>query len=444
MKKDIQGTFSAEIIDIALPENWGVVKKDGAVCFIPDGTGVVGDKVKINPLKKQKNYFFGEIIETEEDSPFKIAPKCPHFEKCGGCVLQNLQYDKQLEIKLKYLKKTLKSIGNVPENLLDDLSITPSKDLFGYRNKMEYSIGMFDEKVEVGLKERVSPIKQYSNQITPIKECAIFGDIASTIFETFKKFASDNMGVEYKKLVLKRGKNTGEIMVIIVTKNGDILKIDDLAEQMSDAIPELKSFYWVEETIDRHFGDIKKIFGQEYIEETIGDIKCRIYPQTFFQTNTYVANLIYNKITEFAGEAKQVLGLYCGSGAMEMFLSKTAKNVVGIDSDLMNIKNAVKNCEINSIENYSFYRRRVEKIKNLSFEADLLLINPPRTGLTKKAMEQVLALNVPRIIYLSCSPATLSRDIKKLQSASYTPKKIDAFDMFPHTSHVETVVLLEK
>ncbi len=444
MKKDIQGTFLAEIIDIALPESWGVVKKDGAVCFIPDGTGIVGDKVKINPLKKQKNYFFGEIIEITETSPFKVTPDCPHFDKCGGCVLQNLKYDKQLEIKLKYLKKTLKSIGSVKDDLLDNLSITPSKDLFGYRNKMEYSIKTVDGKTQVGLKERVSPIRQYTQQITPIKECAIFGKVASIIFDIFRNFADNNLGIDYKKLVLKRGKNTNEIMVVLVTTKGDILKIDDLAEQLNNAIPEIKSFYWVEETVDRHFGEIKKIFGQEYIEETIGKIKCKIYPQTFFQTNTYIANLIYDKIIEFADKTEQILGLYCGSGTMEMFLSKIAKTVIGIDSDLTNIKNAVQNCEINSIDNCKFYRRRVEKIKDLNFDADLLLVNPPRTGLTKKAMQQVLALNAPRMIYISCSPATLSRDIKRLQSASYTPKKVDAFDMFPHTSHIETVVLLEK
>ncbi len=444
MRKDIQGTFRAEIIDMALPENWAVVKKDGAVCFIPDGMGVVGDKVKVKPLKKQKNYFLGEIIKIEEDSPFKIKPECPHFYRCGGCVMQNIRYDKQLEIKAKYLKKTLKSMGNVSENLLEDLSITPSKDIFGYRNKMEYSIARYNGKIEIGLKERVSPLKQYSQQITPINECAIFGKVSATVFEIFKKFATATMKVEYKKLVLKRGANTGEIMVVLVTRNGEVIHIDGLAQQMKDAIAELKSFYWIEERKGRRFDRIKRIFGQEYIEETISGIKCKIYPQTFFQTNTHIAQLIYEKVSQFAGKTCQILGLYCGSGMMEMCLSKKTGNIVGIDSDLANIKSALQNCQSNSIENCKFYHSRVENIRKPSFEPDLLLINPPRIGLTKKAIQQVFALNIPRIIYVSCSPATLARDIKKFQNNSYTPKKIDAFDMFPHTSHIETVVFLEK
>ncbi|MFC1496258.1 23S rRNA (uracil(1939)-C(5))-methyltransferase RlmD [Candidatus Margulisiibacteriota bacterium] len=451
LKKFMAEEFIVEITDIALPKNFGVVKKDGEIMFLPNS--IPGQKVKVRKAKKKKGVQYLEFIMLMEESPHATNQPCPHSSKCGGCAFQNLSYEKQLELKQNYLNQTLSRIGKV--NLIPS-PISPSPGSFYYRNKMEYAFGEEDRKVVLGLRERTHPLKKYNRRAVPISECPIFSEQVKMIFpiilDFFNKYKHEK-GV-LRHLLIREGKNTNQLMVILVTKTKKIEKLEELAKRLIKNIPELKSFYWV--TNDQiadvvTFEGVHLIYGEKFIEEKIGELTFRIYPQTFFQPNSKAAELLYQKIKELAALTgkEKVLGLYCGAGAIEICLSSQAKEIAGIDLVEENIKTAEENCKINNITNAKFVCGEVEsylKEPRSSFAGsfDLLVLDPPRSGLAQKAIDRILKLEIPRIIYVSCNPATLARDLKIFQENKYSIKQIAPFDLFPHAAHLETIVQIEK
>lgn len=450
--------FTVEIVDVALPNNWGVGKSDNFIIFVPDG--VYGDKVRVKISKKSKNFSFGEIIKIEEFSPFRKKPECPHFGSCGGCIFQNLTYEKQLEIKENYLIQSIKKIGWVNVDNVEIIPIIPSPKKFYYRNKMEFAFGESEGKIVIGLRERSSPFKKYSKDVTPLKECLIFSEKAKKIFSIFTEFANSHSLSAYnpfthkgflRHLVLREGKRTSQLMILLVTTDGEIPDLPYLGEEIVKEISDLKSFYWI---INNQIADVvsfeKKnhLLGKSYIEENIGDMKFKIYPQTFFQPNTDGAEILYNKIVElgeFSGNEK-VLGLYCGAGIIEIFISKYVREVAGIDSNPVNIFTAKENCMINGVENCIFYEGTVEKVlKKRDFsEIDIIITDPPRNGMSGKAIRSVIKIGAKKILYVSCNPSTFARDVKIFEENGYKLKKLCSFDFFPHTAHMEILGVIEK
>lgn len=354
--------FMVEIVDIALPNNWGVGKNNNFIIFVPGS--VYGDKVRVRISKKSKSFSFGEIVKIEEFSPFRTTPRCPHFGSCGGCIFQNLLYEKQLQIKGNYLIQSIKKIGWVDIDRVEIFPIVPSPKKFYYRNKMEFTFGEKEGKVIIGLRERSSPFKRYSKDVIPLEECSIFSEKVKKIFPVFIEFANSHTLSSYnpftqkgflRHLVLREGKKTSQLMILLVTTDGDIPDLPYLGEEVIKKIPELTSFYWI---INNQIADVvsfeKKnhLLGKSYIEENIGEMKFKIYPQTFFQPNTDGAEILYNKIVEFAEFSgnEKVLGLYCGAGVIEIFISRYVKEIIGIDSNPVNIFNAKENCKINGVE----------------------------------------------------------------------------------------------
>lgn len=448
------GIFSAQIVDHALPKGWAVARKDRFVVFLPDG--VIGDRVTVKTIQNRKNFSFGEVLAIEELSPFRTTPPCPHFGLCGGCLFQNLQYEKQLEIKRNYLSVTLKHIGSVREADLSGLKINPSPDLYFYRNKMEFSIGTQDDNSVVGLRERTSPLCDYEGNIVPLESCMIFSPHVKGIFATFREFISSACDQETRKrlsghLVLKEGKRTGELMIVLITANIELPDFAPLYDMLTAAVPSIKSFYWIiqnENSDPFSSGTVRTQFGRKYIEEGCGNCTFSLYPRSFFQPNTKSAEPLYARIREYANLTgkERVLGLYCGSGGMEIMISPDAKEVIGIDVSPENISVARENSAKNDCQNCTFYEGMVEKVvaQKPIGQCDLLLLDPPRGGLTPKARTLVSELNIPRIIYVSCNPATIARDLSIFTANQYAVRRVEAFDLFPHTAHIETVVLLEK
>ena len=450
--------FSVNIVDIALPHNWGVGKNGRLVVFVPGA--VLGDKVKVRMSKKSRSFAYAEIIQVEKESPFRNKAVCPHFGKCGGCSFQNLQYEKQLEIKQNYLLQTLTRIGEVNFDNVQTEPIVPSPDIFHYRNKMEYSFGEVDGKVVLGLRQRSTPFQKYGYEVVGLDKCPIFSPCVDKILPVFIDFARENSLTAFnpgrkkgflRHLVLREAKNTRELMAMLVTRSGEIPPLVKLAEKLFSEVANIKSFYLI---LNDQISDVvsfqKKNFlcGETFINEHMGDLSFKIYPQTFFQPNTRAAELMYRKISEFArqGNCRKILGLYCGAGPIEIFLASFAQEVIGIDSNPVNISNARENAALNKIDNCVFYEGTVGTIleKNSFKDVDLLVMDPPRGGITRKAVKRILELNVPRIICASCNPAALARDIKVLSENGYVLKNLVPFDFFPHTTHMETLVLLEK
>ncbi|NQU17612.1 MAG: 23S rRNA (uracil(1939)-C(5))-methyltransferase RlmD [Candidatus Saganbacteria bacterium] len=440
--------LSVVISGVALPNNYGVAKADGKTYFVPGSQ--VGSSVVIREAKRKKGVQFADLVKVEKESPFAEKPQCPHFGTCGGCIFQNIKYEKQLELKEKYLKHTLKTIGKIePDYPLSPITYPLN---YYYRNKMEFAFGEKDGKIILGLRERSHPLKKYNRRAVELKQCEIFSPIVKKIFPIFLDFANKhNLSVFsttthkgiLRHLIIREGKNTGEVMLILVTTKN---KLPDLQELKLP--PEVKSFYWVRNNQISdvvRFEEMELISGEKHITDSIGEKKYNTYPQTFFQPNTKCAELLYNKIKEFAGLTGQekILGLYCGAGSIEIFLADLAKEVVGIDSVHENIKTAKENAKLNNLTNCAFFEGDVEKVlKEKVFSADILIIDPPRGGISNKAMQLILGLKIPKMIYVSCNPATLARDLATLQENRYAIKEIAALDMFPHTAHLETVVVL--
>lgn len=457
LKEFLSGEILLTISDLAFPNNWGVGKKGELTLFVPGA--VFGDQVKVRPAKRKKKYLLAETLSLEKPSPYRVKAPCPHFGFCGGCAFQNLDYKKQTELKQNYLLKTLQKIGNIDIEAAEISTIIPSPDVFFYRNKMEFAFGEDQGEVALGLRERSSPLKKYSRRTVPLKKCFIFSAAAENILPLVIDFARKsglpayntltNKGF-FRHLVLREGKNSRELMLILVTASGKELNLKELADKLNEEIPRIKSLWWAENNRVSDVVVLEKkhlISGREFIKEKLGDLQFRIYPESFFQPNVKAARILYELIREQVKliKANRVLGLYCGPGSIEIYISDAVKEVMGIDSEEANISAAEENSRLNGRKNCGFYRESVEKkLIDLSGEDfDALIIDPPRAGLSGKALKRAAALRIPAIIYISCNPSTLARDLSLLGNYGYKLKKLYPVDFFPHTTHLESLSLLE-
>ena len=449
---------SIHIHDIAFPNNYGVGKIDGYVLFVP-GT-LPGDQVKVEITNRGKRFGYGKLISIEKPSPFRVEPFCSHFGLCGGCTLQNLAYDHQLIIKENYLQQTLKRLGNIDFNTIDISPVTPSPETSFYRSKIELAFGERDGQIRLGLRERSSPSKPYTAPVVPLRECRVFSTVIEKIIPVFTDFAQANRLTPYnpiakrgflRHLIVRESKSTGELMCILETTKGILPDMKQCRQTLTQKVPEVTSFFTA---INNEQADVvryEKIFpvaGKLFIEEKLGPFTFRIYPQSFFQPNIKAAEKLYEKIPDLiALDTNQtLLGLYCGAGPIEIFLSPHVRDVIGIDSLPENITNAIENCRTNSVTNCLFQAMTAENLlKNSPIQKpDILIIDPPRGGITREALTVILELGPENVVYISCNPSTLARDLKLFCENSYIIKKIAPFDFFPHASHLETVVCLHR
>jgi 23S rRNA (uracil-5-)-methyltransferase RumA/MAF protein len=456
---DFQSTGDIiSIVDMALPHDWGVGKTDGLVTFVPGA--VVGDRVRVVVSKARKRLRYGKIVRFEARSPFRVEPKCPHFGACGGCAFQNLAYAKQLEIKESYLLRTLQKIGRLSLDDVEREPISPSPNEYFYRSKMEYAFGGGKDNIFLGLRERATPLDRYRKRTVALRTCPIFSRAVEKIFPVFLDFAGRS-GLDaydpiartgyFRNLVLREGKSTDEILAVLVTKAGKKLDLEDTVRELREQAPQVKSFWWVEnervsDLVD--FAGKIHVAGEPFIEERLGEFRFKIYPETFFQPNPRGAEVLYSRIAAEvrALGARTVLGLYCGSGSIELSVSRATGEVVGIDSESTNIAAARENAALNDIQNCRFLEGRVETVLKEETLAgfDLLVLDPPRAGISPKGLKQIIGLNIPNIIYVSCNPAAFARDLSLLREKGYRLRKLGCTDFFPHTPHLESLGILAR
>ncbi len=453
-----RGEREIEITDVALPGGQGVGRAAGLVVFVPGA--VPGDRVAVSIVGRKTNLAYGEICTILTPSPHRAEPVCPHFNECGGCALQHLSYAEQLRIKENHLLQTLKRLGGVEAGQSAFDPITPSPCSTGYRGKIELAFGHGGKGVVLGFRKQAEPLKPYSRPVTSIEECPVFGDMAKRALPFFVHFAerhhlepcnpADGTGL-LRHVILRESKTTGEMMVVLEVTRRNLPDMGPLWEELREALPGLSSFHVA---VNRGKGDVidyrhcEHLFGSPFIEERVRDFRFRLYPATFFQPSPGAAHLLHDRLLEWVTPwaVKRLLGLYCGGGAIEMALSSTVGHVTGIDSEVTNIRTAIENCSLNGITNCSFHRESVDNLtKSPGLRSfDLVTVDPPRTGLGVRALKFVASLGCKRVVYLSCNPATLARDLKLLAKAGYRAERVAPFDFLPHTSHLETLVLLEK
>jgi len=448
-----------DITDIAFPNDWGVgTLESGVVVFVP--RAVPGDRVRVRIVRAKKKLRFGRIIRIEEQSPFRTEAPCPHFEVCGGCAFQNLAYPKQLELKEHYLRATLRKIGRIETEKVRIDPIAPSPALFGYRNKMEFAFGGPGEAPNLGLRQRATPFRRYERRTVPLRECLIFSPAAEKIFpvvldwaRTAGLFVFDPMTGKgfLRNLVLREGKATGEVLAILVTRSGGAPDVAGLAAALKAKAPEVRSLWWAEtdrvsDVVD--FSRLRLVDGEQSIQDRVADLSLRISPESFFQPNPGAATLAYRMIIEEAERLgrRRALGLYCGPGSIEILLSRAMDEVVGIDSEAANIEMARQNAMANGAGNARFIEGRIEDVLKGDSPGrfDILVLDPPRAGISSPGLKLVLSLDVPHIIYLSCNPAALARDLALFGDKGYRPIRIAPIDFFPHTPHLETLAVLAR
>jgi 23S rRNA (uracil1939-C5)-methyltransferase len=446
------------IVDLALPHDWGVGKSGGLVTFVPGA--VVGDRVRVIVSKAKKRLRYGKIVGFEEHSPFRVEPKCPHFGVCGGCSFQNLDYTKQLGIKEDYLLRTIQKIGRLSLDEVEREPISASPSEYYYRGKMEYAFGSEGGGVFLGLRERASPLERYKKRTVALRTCPIFSRTVDSVFPILLDFAGRTGWDAYdpisrtgyfRNLVLRESKNTGEILAVLVTKAGQKPDLEETFRKLEKGVPQVSSFWWVEnervsDMVD--YAGKAHIAGAPFIEERLEGLRFRIYPETFFQPNPRGAEALYARIAAEARTlgARKVIGLYCGSGSIELSVSRGAGEVVGIDSESTNIAAARENAAISGIRNCQFIEGRVESVlKEESLTGyDLLILDPPRAGISPKGLKHILRLNIPNIIYVSCNPAAFARDLGLLGEEGYRLRKLACYDFFPQTPHLESLGILER
>lgn len=436
------------ITDMALPAALGVGRVGDLVVFVPGG--VPGDRLRVRIARVEKRLAYGEILEIEEFSPFREKPRCVHAGECEGSDLQALAYEKQLEIKENHLRQVLRRIGGPGLAQIEISPIVPSVDRFFYRSKIEFSFGLSDAETVVGMTERASPLRPFNGRIVPVGDCCLFSPAVGRILPVVRDFvrasglrAFDKRtgSGELKRLVLREAKQTGNIMVNVVTSPGSAARLATLAKTLTDETREVKSVYATEE------GHPMLLSGSAYIEERLAHLSLRVYPLSFFQPNPKAAEELCQRIVSAADVKRdeKLLGLYCGAGAIELSLAPHASEVTGIDSSAESISCARENAEINGVKNAFFLRDRAEKAASgyRGKGVNTVVVDPPRAGLSPEALLAVKEIRPEKIVYVSCNPSTLARDLKAVGD-EYAPKRMIPFDFFPQTAHFEVLTILEK
>lgn len=450
--------ITVTITDIAMPTDHGVAKADDFVLFVP-GT-IPGDRATIRVVRREKSYGYGEVIAIETPSPQRVPPPCPHFGTCGGCTIQSMEYPRQLELKSAHLRQTLKRLGRIdlPESVFED--ITPSPATYWYRSKVELAFGNGKRGVTAGMRAAASPVSPGRPGLVAIPGCRIFNPSLQKIVdivddhvhhEGYSAYDERTKQGHMRHIIVRQSKATGALMVILETRGGRFHAMGELCGLLRREVPEVTSLWRA--VNDRpgpyiDYGNMRHEGGELYIEEVLSGLKFHIYPASFFQPNPAAADLLYGRIRDIAGSGRyrNVLGLYCGAGPIELALSRHADKVVGIDSLKANIDNARENALINGNKNCSFIAGKVEDIvTDPAFKKpDLAVIDPPRTGISTKGLGLITSLSPGAMIYVSCNPATLARDLGRLAASGFLIERIAPFDFFPHTSHLETLTVLKR
>jgi 23S rRNA (uracil1939-C5)-methyltransferase len=439
---------------------------EGQVIFIPNV--VPGDVVDVQTFKKRKAYFEGKAIQFHQFSSDRVEPVCQHFGACGGCKWQNMNYDKQLFYKNQEVFNNLKRIGKIELPIFEP--ILGSAKQFFYRNKMEFGFSdsrwMTDAEIQSGTEiENKNAlgfhIPKMWDKILDIEKCHLQEDPSNAIRNEIKRFATENNISFFNarnhtgllRTLMIRTASTGEIMVLLQFFQEDKAQRELLLNHIYATFPQITSLLYVingkaNDTL--YDQDIKLFQGRDYILEEMEGLHFSINAKSFYQTNSDQAYELYKITREFAGLTgnEVVYDLYTGTGTIAQFVSKQAQKVIGVEAVPEAIADAKENAKRNNISNCAFFVGDMKNVFNDEFIAqhgqpDVIITDPPRDGMHKDVVEQILKIAPEKVVYVSCNSATQARDLA-LMDEKYKVTRVRPVDMFPQTHHVENVVLLEK
>lgn len=437
--------------------------ESGFPLFVKDT--VIGDVAKVRAIKVKKNYGYGRLMEIITPSPNRVTPPCPVARQCGGCTLQCMTYEEQLEFKRRKVENNLRRIGGLKE--IEVPMTLGMKEPWRYRNKAQVPFGMNNGKICAGF------YAGRTHTIIDSEDCLIAPEINQTIIREIKSFMEEYQIAPYNEetgtgvvrhALIRVGYHTGQILVCLVI-NADRLPH---AEKLVERLQKISGMTSVCLNINKKktnviLGEkVETLFGPGYLEDKIGEVTFQISPQSFFQVNPQQTEVLYGKALEFANLTGQetVWDLYCGIGTISLFLARSAKKVYGVEIIPAAIDDARGNAKRNGLDNTEFFVGKAEEVlpewyakrdSDKERHADVIVVDPPRKGCDSALLDTITAMHPDRIVYVSCDSATLARDLKYLTEkeckpgeAGYQVTKVQPVDMFPWSAHVETVVLLSQ
>jgi len=446
-------------------------KGNSMTFFVKDA--LVGDRVIAKIMKLKKTYGYARLMELTEPSPDRVQPRCPVHRQCGGCQLQALSYEKQLEYKQNKICSNLIRIGGFAADQIPMEPIIGMREPFRYRNKAQFPIGRDKNgKLAAGFYAARTHI------IIPVEDCQLGvpqnREVISRILAWMEQYhvepydETSGMGL-VRHVLVRYGFRTGQLMVCIVINGKTMPKTSALTEKLTEVEGMTSISVSVNEQRNNVImGDaVKTLWGADYIEDYIGDVKFQISPLSFYQVNPVQTEVLYGKVLEFAGLSGQeiVWDLYCGIGTISLFLAQRAKKVYGVEIVPQAVKDAKRNAEINGIKNAEFFVGEAEDVLEKLCWVDkagemdavcgdgrideeqrphVVVVDPPRKGCGEKLLEVILKVGPERVVYVSCDSATLARDLKVLCGGGYEVVRGQGVEMFCQTVHVETVVLMSR
>lgn len=445
--------------------NKGIITAEERQVMVKNG--LPGQVVRFSVSKARKGKCEGRILEVLKKSPLEAEPDCPHFGACGGCTYRNLPYEEQLKLKEAQVKKLLDSVCS--DYKFEGIKPSPIQE--GYRNKMEFSFGdeEKDGPLALGMHKRGS-----FYDIVSVPECRIVEEDFRRILSCVLDYFWENPVPFYHKLrhtgylrhlLVRKAKKTGEILVDLVTtsqteafrtEGGSELEEEKLLQELTQRLRALSltgTIAGILHTVNDSLADVVQndhtdiLYGQDFFYEELLGLRFRISPFSFFQTNSLGAEVLYETARSYIGDTKDkvIFDLYSGTGTIAQILAPVARHVTGVEIVEEAVEAAKGNAKLNGLENCSFIAGDVLKvIDELTEKPDLIVLDPPRDGIHPKALERIIRFGVSRMVYISCKPTSLVRDLEVLQASGYQVVRASAVDLFPGTYHVETICLLSK
>ena len=428
----------------------GVAKIEGFPIFVPNG--LPDEKAKIKVTKVNKGYGFGRLIEIYQKSEYRVDAPCPIYKECGGCQLQHLSYEGQLVAKQKQVQEVLTRIGKLQNIKVH--SVLGMDNPWRYRNKAQVPVADREGGLVAGF------YQQRSHEIIDMEACLIQQEKNDLVVQTVKticeKFGiqaydeKNNKGT-LRHIMARYGLVSGEIMVVLVTRTRELPQKNKIILEITENLPGVKSIVQNINSKQTNviFGnETNVLWGEEYIYDNIGDIKFAISARSFYQVNPEQTKVLYDKALEYAGLTGEetVIDAYCGIGTISLFLAQKAKKVYGVEIVPEAIEDAKRNAALNHIDNAEFAVGEAEVVIPAWYKdgvrADVIVVDPPRKGCDEALLQTILKMKPKKVVYVSCNPATLARDLRVLEDGGYKTAEVQPVDMFPHTVHCEAVAKL--
>ena len=426
---------------------------DGMVVFVPNTA--VGDVIIAHILKVKKNVAYAKIEKIITPSADRITPDCAVCTQCGGCVYRHISYDAELRLKRQKVIDAITRIGGLSEELVKE--IIPSKNINCYRNKAQ---------IPISLDKNSRPVMgfyaRHSHRIVPQLECKLSPEIFNKITADFYSFLEKNPQLVYSEnnrwgirhLYLRYAESSGAVMVCVVAGKEDFLRSDEIFNSLSEKYQQIKSMVVNINPDDTNVilgRNTYPVYGSDYICDTLCGLRFEISSLSFYQVNRTQAEKLYNKAREYAALTSDdvLLDLYCGAGTIGLSMAKECKELIGVEIIPDAVENAKRNAELNGITNARFICedafRAAQMLKEEHIRPNVIIVDPPRKGLVpSELIDTIVQMSPDRVVYVSCDPATLARDLKLFTERNYSVKEITPADMFPRTAHVECVVMMSR